>query len=148
MVLAEYAINYPSHGPGFRAMTFRGPGFRVPEIIFREDLPHKTLALLIFLMSRCDKQGYCHASYPAMMEGARCSRDSIWKSMQLLRKLGWVYGTRYHGSRPSTFQLRTPPRFLGMSVQLKPGKVVALPDYQSDIRTDTSPKRPTTNRPQ
>jgi hypothetical protein len=124
-------------------MNFRGPGFRVPEEIFREDLPHKTLALLVFLMHAVDNNNYCRASYPAMMEGAQCSRDSVWQSLKLLRKLGWVYGIRRHGSRPSTFQLRIPPRFSGMNVQLKPGTVVILPDYQSELRTSTSPKRPT-----
>lgn len=93
-------------------MKFRHDKFQVPNLISKDSFVDKAFRLLIYLLLISDDRGYCNPTYEDMMHGCECCRESIARSLVILKKKGWVEAIVSGGSRATTYQIHLSPRLL------------------------------------
>lgn len=93
-------------------MRITAPRFSVPKCIFDETLPHKTICLLLYLLSRSDIAGRVNVSYATIKEVTGIGGEStVANSIRILQRNGWFHRIRKTG-RSSIYFLRIPDRYV------------------------------------
>lgn len=72
--------------------------------IYRYDLPHRAVAVYIYLLDRCNEQGFCWPSQNTIAKDLKLSRMTVVRAIGDLKKSGLVVTEqRYtsHGEKSS-----------------------------------------------
>lgn len=58
--------------------------------IFRADLPHRAVAVYIYLFERANKNGECWPAIPTIAKELKISQSTVRRALNDLRKAGFV----------------------------------------------------------
>lgn len=66
------------------------------DSIYAADLPHRAVAVYMYLKTRANKEGYCWPGIRTMARELSLSRSTIQRALRDLEQRGWIKGeSRY-----------------------------------------------------
>lgn len=111
-------------------MKIKERRFNVPFAVFADidRMPRPALVILLYLLSKSDFSGFCRTTYACIMTACNIgSRDTVWKSLNLLQKLGWI-DDRKKTMTDTRIRIQIPPRLCQMiPTGVLPSDVIRMP---------------------
>ncbi len=108
------------HRYAIRRMKTPTGHFSCPNIVFADRLPPKPRLLLIWLYSQRLAGGQCDPGYHAMQIAIEASRSTVKRSLNLLKKHGWLYNFRKQGPKNMRFWLHIPKHLVPSAISTPP----------------------------